>query len=136
MILDTGVWFRWVMGAPDLGRGHARAVRDAEPVRVSIISAWEVAKLVEHNRLELPEPLNRWMGKALSPSGVNLLPLTPEIAILSTQLPGNFNRDPADQIIVATAMMLADRVLTTDQWILEYPHVHSLGPGSTEADPA
>ena len=32
-----------------------------------------------------------------------LLDFTTQIAIESTQLPGEFHRDPADQIIVATA---------------------------------
>lgn len=33
--------------------------------------------------------------------GMQLLELTPQIAIESTKLPGSFHRDPADQIIVA-----------------------------------
>jgi PIN domain nuclease of toxin-antitoxin system len=62
-----------------------------------------VAKLVERGRLVLPCPVGQWLQQALGYPGMRLLPLSPEIAVESTQLPGTFHRDPADQIIVATA---------------------------------
>lgn len=62
-----------------------------------------MAKLVEYNRLILPCSVAEWMKQALAYPGMQLLPLTPRIAVESTQLPGSFHRDPADQIIVATA---------------------------------
>ncbi len=49
-----------------------------------------------------------------------------EIAVESTQLPGAFNRDPADQIIVATARVYNCALLTSDAKILPYPHVNVL----------
>jgi hypothetical protein len=58
-----------------------------------------VAKLVERRRLELPHPLAEWIALALAYPGVRLLELTPAIAIESTRLPGDFHRDPADQIL-------------------------------------
>ncbi len=58
-----------------------------EPVGVSAISCWEVAKLVERGRLELSMELSGWLGLALEPSGITVLPLTPLIAIASTRLP-------------------------------------------------
>ena len=60
---------------------------------------------------------------ALSYPRVTLLEMTPAIAVESTILPGAFNRDPADQIIVATARILDCPIITTDQKILAYPHV-------------
>jgi len=44
--------------------------------------------------------IEEWFEQALSYPGIQLLELTPEIAIESTRLPGEFHRDPADQIIV------------------------------------
>ena len=77
------------------------AANELDPIGVSAISCWEVAKLVERGRLELPYPLEEWFELALGYPGVSLLELTPEIAIASTRLPGQFHRDPADQIIVS-----------------------------------
>jgi len=62
-----------------------------------------VAKLVEHGRFELPCSLLLWFEQALGYPGIHLLELTPDVAIESTQLPGEFHRDAADQNIVATA---------------------------------
>ncbi len=63
------------------------------------------------------------MDTALNYTGIQLLDLTPQIAIESTRLPGEFHRDPADQIIVATARIHDCPLLTVDDKILNYPHV-------------
>lgn len=66
------------------------------------------------------------MQRALAYPGIRLLGLTPDIAIEATQLPGSFHRDPADQLIVATARVLDCPMATVDGRILEYPHVKLL----------
>ena len=63
------------------------------------------------------------MKQALAYPGVRLLPLSPEIAVESTQLPGAFHKDPADQIIEATARIYNCPPLTSDTKIIAYPHV-------------
>jgi len=73
--------------------------------------------------MRLSRPVDRWLALALRFPGVQLLPLTPEIAVASTQLPGSFHRDPADQIIVATARLHGCPLVTSDSKILDYPHV-------------
>jgi PIN domain nuclease of toxin-antitoxin system len=101
---------------------------DPAPKAVSAISCWEVAKLVERKRLSLSISVNDWIAQALLPSGINLLPLEPEISVLSTQLPGSFHKDPADQIIVATSMLFDIPLATVDDKILAYPRVKLLWP--------
>jgi len=66
------------------------------------------------------------MEQAVAYPGMQLLELTPQIAIESTKLPGSFHRDPADQIIVATARVYDISLLTADSRILQYPHVRTL----------
>ena len=66
------------------------------------------------------------MEQALAYPGMQLLELTPQIVIASTKLPGSFHRDPADQIIVATARVYDISLLTADSRILQYPHVRTL----------
>lgn len=90
---------------------------------MSAISCWEVAKLVEYGRLELPCPVVDWLEQALAYPGVRLLNLSPRIAVESTRLPGGFHRDPADQIIVATARTLDVPLLTLDHRIRSSAHV-------------
>ena len=62
---------------------------------------------------------------ALALPGIQLAPLEPAIAVHSTKLPGTFHTDPADRIIVATALAHAALVLTPDERIRAYPHVQS-----------
>jgi len=64
-----------------------------------------------------------WLTQALNYPGVQLLELTPQIAVESTQLPGEFHKDPADQIIVATARIYNSPLVTLDGRILAYSHV-------------
>ncbi len=95
---------------------------------MSVICCWEVAKLVALGRLVLPRPLDEWIDRALAYPGIRLLDLTPRIAIEANRLPGSFHRDPADQIIVATARVFDIPLVTSDQQILAYPHVRTVQP--------
>jgi PIN domain nuclease of toxin-antitoxin system len=128
ILLDTHIWVWWVDGSSQLAtaqRGHVEA-NESSGLGVSVISCWEMAKLVELNRLVLRCPVAEWIAQALAYPGVRLLYLTPRIAVESTQLPGTFHRDPADQIIVATARVRRCPLLTADARILRYPHVKTL----------
>jgi PIN domain nuclease of toxin-antitoxin system len=124
IVLDTHVWVWWVDGGTQLPPDYL-ALLQAEAANgfgVSAISCWEVAKLVESGRLQLALPVSQWLTQALQPP-VQLLPLSPEVAVGSTQLPGTFHRDPADQIIVATARQYGCPLVTMDRLIRAYPHV-------------
>ena len=92
---------------------------------MSIISCWEVAKLVEYQRITLTRPVEEWIEEALCYPGMHLLDLTPRIVVESTQLPETFYRDPADQLIVATARVFDCPLVTVDTRILNYPHVET-----------
>ncbi len=125
ILLDTHIWVWWIHGDENLTSDHAALISDNEEegIGVSSITCWEVAKLVEYGRLDLPVPVKEWFSEALGYPGINLLPLSPEIAVESTQLPGDFHRDPADQIIVATARIHDITLVTVDSKIVGYPHV-------------
>lgn len=129
IVLDTHVWIWWIHDDPQLPLALKQQLTEHKAVGlgVSAISCWEVAKLVERGRLILPEPLDDWIVNALIPSWIQLLPLTPEIAIESTRLPQPFHKDPADQVIVATARVLGCPLATCDAAILSYPHVRLAG---------
>lgn len=128
IILDTHIWVWWVHGDRSLSRQQIDWLQQNEShgLGVSAISCWEVAKLVEYGRLVLPGQIEEWVDQALSYPGIRFLELTAQIAIESTQLPEGFHRDPADQIIVATARTLDCQLLTADSKILEYAYVQTL----------
>jgi len=128
IIIDTHIWVWWVHGDPQLPPAYLAYIQAniSQGIGIAAISCWEVAKLVEYNRLVLPTPVADWLHQALAYPGIRLLELTPEIAVESTQLPGGFHRDPADQIIVATARIYDCPLITFDGRIRNYPHVQTV----------
>ncbi len=139
IVLDTHVWVWWVHGDAQIQPSQSSAIEEAESdvIGVSAISCWEVAKLVERGRLVLPRPPEEWIASALHYPGIRLIGLSPEIAVASARLPGSFHRDPADQIIVATARVNGCSLVTSDQKIISYEHVERvsrLANGALAAD--
>ncbi len=131
ILLDTHAWVWWVHGDARLLEKQ-REMLDAhtvEGIGVSIISCWEVAKLVEYGRLKLPQDVAEWLGVALACPGLRLLDLTPAIVVESTRLPQPFHKDPADQMIVATARIHDWPLATAGDKILNYAHVRTVGIG-------
>lgn len=125
IMLDTHVWIWWVHDDTQLPENCRASIQahEGDGLGVSIISCWEVAKLVEYKRLTLPLPVAEWLDQALAYPGIQLLDLTPRIVVESTQLPGTFHRDPADQLIVATSRVYDCPLVTLDDKIRVYPHV-------------
>lgn len=121
IILDTHIWIWWVDEHPKLSRQNREHIEanQASGLGVSIISCWEIAKLVEKNRLTFECPLEEWLELALDYPGIQLLQLSLPIILESTRLSG-FHADPSDQIIVATARVSGLSLLTQDQKILNY----------------
>lgn len=71
-------------------------------------------------RIPFAMDCGQWVMKALTGPSIVLAPLTPEIAIQSSRLPGVFHGDPADRIIAATALLLNARLITKDKAVLAY----------------
>ena len=128
IVLDTHIWAWWTHGDDRLTKTQEEIIKanETDVIGVSAISCWEIAKLVQYKRLELPCSLDQWFEQALGYSGLRLMELTPEVAIESTRLPGDFHRDPVDQIVVATARVHRCPLVTSDNRILRYPHVQTV----------
>ena len=127
ILLDMHIWGWWVDDSQQLTDRQRQVFQDNVRIGlgVSAISCWEVAKLVAYGRLELTCTIEEWMEQAVVYPGIQLLELTPQIAIESTKLPGSLHREPADQIIVATARLYDLPLLTVDSRIVQYSHVRS-----------
>ena len=128
ILLDTHIWYWWVDNLRKLSATQQKHLVDNEStgLGVSVISCWEIAKASSLGRISLKFDVSVWIRQALAYPGIQLLDLTPGIAIESCQLPGVFHRDPADQLLVATARIIGISMLTADAKILAYPHVSLL----------
>lgn len=112
IVADTHALIWWTNGAPELSRA-AKAQLDSYPVGVAAISCWEVAFLAARNRISLNEDVLTWLRNVISVPRLELLPLTPEIAVVAADLPDSI-RDPADRLIVATAYHQQVPLVTKD----------------------
>lgn len=112
--LQAGSAFR-----PDGEAALQEAQKIGTQVLVSPITAWEIGLLVSKGRLVLSLPPLTWFEQMLE-LGVDLAPLTPDILIASSQLPGPPLRDPADRIVAATARAMRYRLITRDRPLLDF----------------
>jgi len=126
IVLDTATWIWRASDPKRLTTSARRAIDEAEPALVCAISVWEVAMLVAKRRIQLDRPVEQWVDIALALPGIQLAALEPAIAVRSTKLPGEFHPDPADRIIVATALENVISIVTPDERIRSYPHVQSV----------
>jgi PIN domain nuclease of toxin-antitoxin system len=95
-----------------------------EPVGLSAMSLRESAKLIQDGRLEIDASLDAWLDSIEFHPLVTILPLTTKIAAESVRLGEDFPRDPADQIIVATARCHGLTLITADNHIRKWGKVN------------
>jgi PIN domain nuclease of toxin-antitoxin system len=124
-LLDTNIWIWMVESHQSIPRNILSILLEPEnyPFYISAISVWEVAKKASLDKLTLSIPVRDWLVQATRKPFIEIIPLSVDIALESTILPGVFHKDPADQIIVASARQSNMTLLTTDRLILAYQHV-------------
>ena len=129
IVLDTHVWVWFVSNPELLSKPAKKAINAAmaqKEIFISSISAWEVALLVDKKRLELTLDITDWIAKSEKLPFFQFIPVDNSVAVKSVNLPQPLHSDPADRIIIATAITIAASVVTKDEKILNYPHVKSI----------
>lgn len=123
ILLDTHVLLWHVAGSPRLG---ARARREIErawqegEASASAFTFWEIAMLHTDGRIDLDLP-PRALLKRLKGDGLRIAGIDDETAIRSAELGAEgFHKDPADRIIVATAIVGGHRLATADRGIIDW----------------
>lgn len=124
-LLDTCAWIDAFSGPELLKPSVRKLINDQRVVHVASISLLEIARKEAKGELVFGMPLQDWFRQALPRNRVELIEITPEVAIDATRLPEWDHKDPADRLIVATARVHRLSVITSDAKILAYPHVAS-----------
>jgi len=123
-LLDTHIWV-WLQ-EEDRTKLKRSAIAEAEEwndqqrLHISAISVWEIAQLASTKRISLSLSIDAWMQNALDDPALALLPLSTQVLMEATRLPGTIHKDPADRMIVATARHHGLTLLTRDDDILNY----------------
>lgn len=126
IVVDTHAWLWWVSEPRRLGKAARRSLEAANRIGVPAICCLEIATLVSRGRISLDRPALEWMQDALGGGRIDLLPLTPAVAVKAADLPLNFPGDAADRIITATAILESAVLVTKDDRIRESPLVRTL----------
>lgn len=133
ILLDTHIFVWLNQNDPRLTNYHRQVIEKEREygLGISTISLIEIARLVSAERIILPLPIQEWFEISLSQEGIMLISITPAIAIDAQTLPGDFHKDPADRIIVATARVSDVPVVTVDKKILDYSFVKTISPNAS-----
>ncbi len=121
VLLDTHIWIRWQnqqTGRFALPETVITFIETTEAVAISAISCWELGQLVKRQRVELSLPLHEWVCAALE-GDIQVFPIDRAIALKASQLPEH-HRDPADRIIIATALVHDTQLMSFDSAFPSY----------------
>ncbi len=123
-LLDSGIWFMFVCEPQRLPATALKTIEAESLVGLSCVSLREIALKAADGKLDLGTSVSTWLPKALV--GIEILTISPEIAADSVALPDFPNRDPYDQMIVATARFHGLTLVTSDRALENYKHAQVL----------
>ena len=121
ILLDTHALVWLDGGQAELGLSSRRAADEAlrqGRLAVSAISFWEIARLVQRQRVNVRLPVEAWRRNLLS-AGLYEVEIDGRIGVLATELEA-LHKDPADRVIVASAIDFGARLMTADERILAW----------------
>jgi PIN domain nuclease of toxin-antitoxin system len=129
ILLDTHVVLWAAIERKRLSRAAESALRRARSgggLAVASISLWELASLFARGRIETYGTVEASVRQVLETVGAIVKPITQEIAVLATQFPESYPRDPADRLIGATARAEGLALITQDKRIRSSPLLRTI----------
>jgi len=126
ILLDTHAWLWWVSKPSELSRAARQSIGGESRIGVSAISCLEVATLVAKGRISVDRDTLEWLETVLAMPKVELIPLTPLVAVKATQLGNDFPGDPADRVIAAISILESAPLITKDSRIRDYAAVKTV----------
>lgn len=112
-LLDTCALIWLGMGGGDLSANARRRISVASAIHYSSISAWEIARLQKEGKIVIPNDSAGFIADLTEQYGISAIPPVDEIMLRAADLP-DFHKDPADRIIIATALVHDLTVVTGD----------------------
>ncbi len=135
LLLDTHIAL-WLDTGDDRLRSTTRGLIDdcwraGGTLCLSAVTIWEIALLVDTGRIELDLPIEGWVTRFFERPGITPVPLGHRAASRSYQPHQLPHRDPADRLLIATAIDLGCPLVTYDERILRFGKNHGWQYGFT-----
>ena len=118
-LLDTCALIWLGMGGGELSANARRRIAVAAALQYSSISVWEIARLMKEGKVVIPNDAVGFVADLKEQYGVTAIPPTDDIMLRAAHLP-DFHKDPADRIIIATALANNLTVVTGDGKFPQY----------------
>ncbi|MCK4542004.1 MAG: type II toxin-antitoxin system VapC family toxin [Spirochaetales bacterium] len=116
----------WLSLSPDrLSKNAKKAIKNNSLI-MSDISLWEIAMLTKSGRLIIDTSYSEYIELLLSSFGIQVNPITPEIARMSVDFDDSVNRDPADRIIAATSLVEDAPLVTADKNLIKAKIINTI----------
>jgi PIN domain nuclease of toxin-antitoxin system len=118
IVVDTHIIIWDALAPKQLSSPAAKALAQAnqgDGFLISDISLWEIAMLIQKGRIKVNTDPQTFLTLIFQANNCQVRPITPEIAYLSVSFPNKFNPDPADRLIIATALSENVALITADQ---------------------
>lgn len=133
LLLDTHIAL-WLDSGSERLRPATRSLIDecwqhGGTIFLSAISAWEIALLSDLKRIKLDTSVDAWIERFLARPGIEAAHLKIHAAARSYQLRGFEPRDPADRLLIATAIELGCPLVTYDVHIANFAKRHGQSSG-------
>lgn len=113
IVLDTHVLIYAAAGKISLGRSQLLKRKENQLI-YSSISLWEISKLFQLGRLNPEGGLEVFLRRIIGHSRYTEVGFSPEILLTMVSIAEKMQKDPADQLVVATALALGARLMTDD----------------------
>lgn len=128
ILLDTHIVL-WLDSGDERLRTSTRDLIDrcwqnGGTILLSAVTVWEIALLVDTGRIDLDIPVVAWIERFVDRPGIQAVPLDHNAAARSYQLHHLEHRDPADRLLISTAIELSCPLVTYDDRIVRFGNNH------------
>jgi len=113
IVLDTHVLVFAANGTLAENRKQLLRKADSE-ILFSTISLWEIAKLIQIGRLHPVGPIEQYLARFSSHPRYQEVALTAPILARMVDIAPKMHKDPADQLVIATALIEGAVLMTDD----------------------
>ena len=120
ILLDTHAFLWWIADDQRLSQRSIDLISDGNnELLFSAASGWEIAIKAGLGRLDVPDPLDRFVSEQLFRNHIGVLPVQLSHALHVHTLP-QLHRDPFDRILIAQAQVESLPILSSDKWFAGY----------------